>query len=202
MSSQPQLVAQDFSTAATEAARKLHTDAAGLGREIEGIFGGVFGRVWQYAPTIVRERPFAALFVTSAFFGIAVGAFALSMAAARPAFAGVEAPVSMVAEQSSMVEMHIAPTGLVLLRNAQVQSVSSSQLLVRTLWGGADFTWLVTTNGQDYGARHFGTRVLNHDGKTISLANVHVGDTITINGTLQSDTSQLTVEASTIRTVD
>lgn len=98
--------------------------------------------------------------------------------------------------------MHIANNGLVLLRSARVVSVDGTTIVVSTAWGSADFAWTVHTNASSYGTHDFGTRFLTYDGKKSSLADMQIGNLVTITGTLDTKAVEPTLDADTVRILE
>ena len=88
-------------------------------------------------------------------------------------------------------EVHIANTGLTLLRGAQVLSVSGTTVHVGMTWGASEFTWAVQTN--------YGTKFFNEQGEKDSLANIHVGDIVTVTGKISQGGVKPFVSADIVR---
>ena len=88
-------------------------------------------------------------------------------------------------------EVHIANNGLTLLRGARVLSVSGSTVVVGMTWGASEFTWAVQTN--------YGTKFFNEQGEKDSLANIHVGDIVTVTGKISQGGVKPFVSADIVR---
>lgn len=100
----------------------------------------------------------------------------------------------------SLLEVHIANDGTILLRGAKVVSISGTTLTVKSIWDKSEFTWKVTTNASQYGKRHFGTDFFDSKGKPLALLDIAVGDTLLVSGTLDTTESHdFSIKASTIR---
>lgn len=104
--------------------------------------------------------------------------------------AGSAAPVS-AAENPPVSEIHIAGSGLTLLRNARVAAVSGSAMAVSMSWGSNDFTWNVNIP--------YGTKYIRESGEDGSAADIRVGDTVTITGNLKASSREPTIEARYVR---
>ena len=96
-------------------------------------------------------------------------------------------------------EVHIANNGMVYLQGARVQSVSGTTIVVSTSWNNVNLSWIINTNGSYYGARHFGTSVLDSKGNQLTVTDVSVGNIITVSGVLDVDSTLLTVKADVVR---
>jgi len=90
-----------------------------------------------------------------------------------------------------MLEMHIANNGLVLLRGARVLSLSGSSMRVGMSWGSGDFIWNVSTA--------YNTEFFNTAGSKETLADIGVGDIVTITGTLSAGGAGPGVAANIVR---
>lgn len=88
---------------------------------------------------------------------------------------GVAPNVSRIKE-TQMLEIHIANNGLTLLRGAQVIALSRDTIRVITKWDSADFTWEIQTR--------FYTKFLTSKGDEETLADIRVGDILTVTGIL------------------
>ena len=100
------------------------------------------------------------------------------------------------------MEVHIANDGLILLRSARVSAVSGTTITVNTAWGKTNLTWIVRTNASNYETRAFGTRFINRSGQALSLQAVHVGDLVTITGTLDATAEEPTLDADSVRNLE
>ncbi len=102
-----------------------------------------------------------------------------------------EAVKQLVKEAAATPSVHIGVNGEIVLTGATVTAVSGDTLNVKVLTGHLDVAWTITTNSS--------TTVVA--GKaTSSLADVKVGDTIVVRGTLSAWGSQPTVAAKQIVT--
>ena len=90
-----------------------------------------------------------------------------------------------------MLEMHIANNGLVLLEGARVISLSSSRIRVEMKWDSETFTWVIKTNSK--------TKFIAPNGAKATLANVRVGDTLTVTGMLIGGGTEPTIDADFVR---
>lgn len=101
------------------------------------------------------------------------------------------ATASTTVAHTQMIEMHIANDGLVLLRGAQVVSVSGNSVHVALLWGTSNFAWdlEITSN----------TKFLGSSGEKESLSQLAVGDTVTATGMLVESGAESVVDTQYIR---
>ncbi len=97
-------------------------------------------------------------------------------------------------KQDPVREIHIANTGLTLLRGARVLSVSGNTLVVGMIWGTSEFTWTVQTS--------YGTKFFNTDGEKASVANIHTGDILTVTGKISEGGARPYINADIVRTTD
>ncbi len=98
----------------------------------------------------------------------------------------------IAATQSNRVlEMHIANNGLIFLKGARIQSISSNLLTVDMTWDATQFHWNVLVTPS--------TVFMKQDGEIMSLENLREGDTIMINGSIAGGISSWTIDAQTIR---
>lgn len=88
-------------------------------------------------------------------------------------------------------EVHIANNGLVLLRGARVVSISGRLLQVAIAWNSTDFIWLVQTSAA--------TKFLTPDSAEQPLDSLHVGDVVSITGTLSPRGAWPTIDAKFVR---
>ncbi len=102
--------------------------------------------------------------------------------AAAEASSGAKAP---------MLEMHIANNGLVLLRGAHVLSISGTTIRVALAWGENNLTWNVNTE--------YNTQFLTTAGEKRVLADIRIGDIVTVTGMLVSGGTEPTVNAAFVR---
>jgi hypothetical protein len=140
------------------------------------------------------------LFVSvAAFFVVGAGAFAVSLLRVAPAAAS--SPAVAAARAPRPLELHIAENGLILLRSARITAINGSALTLSTVWGSTQFTWVAQTDAMHYETRNFGTKFLNREGKAAALSNFHIGDLVTVTGTLDPDATEPTLKADTVRLV-
>lgn len=84
--------------------------------------------------------------------------------------------VATVIKKKPLLEMHVSPNGLTLLRGVQVESITGNSLVVKAAWEASEFTWEVEINPF--------TKFLNAQGEKESVAELHPGDTVTLTGVL------------------
>ena len=101
------------------------------------------------------------------------------------------AAAPVVSEEAPMREVHIANSGLTLLRGATVISISRDSIRVALAWGSANFTWTVETG--------YNTKFLTSKGAKETIEDIRVGDVITVTGTLKSSGAEPVVEADFVR---
>lgn len=89
------------------------------------------------------------------------------------------------------VEVNIGSNGGVLVRGAQVTSVSSSTIDAKTSLGASVLNWIVKTDGS--------TEFVTHGGANTGFSGIAVGDTISFRGTLDQTVSGLTVNAKIVK---
>ncbi len=118
-----------------------------------------------------------------------------------PAVETVKAEGAKVSPSGSTVilEVHIANNGMVFLQGARVLSVSGPIFTVATSWNKIQLKWTVQTNESYYGPRHFGTDFLDTKGNILSIADIHEGSIVTVNGMLEASYAEPTVKADVIR---
>ena len=104
--------------------------------------------------------------------------------------AGVAASFSVPAQVTNS-EMHIANSGLVLLRDARVVAISGNTLEVKMMFGADSFMWSVQTNSS--------TKFPTADGGEGTFAAIHVGDVVTATGMLVRDGSAPVISAEYLR---
>jgi hypothetical protein len=92
-----------------------------------------------------------------------------------------------IAHKTTMHEMHIANTGLTLLRGATVISNANGVIRVAMEWGSADFIWVVSTDSK--------TRYFDAKGEAETLNDVEVDDVVTVTGMLIESGVQPTIRA-------
>ena len=88
-------------------------------------------------------------------------------------------------------EVHIANTGLTLLRGARVLSASGNTIVVGMTWGASEFTWVLQTN--------YATKFLNPEGEKASAADIHAGDIVTVTGKISQGGVKPFVSADIVR---
>lgn len=118
---------------------------------------------------------------------ISPGAEQLSLAAEIGA-----KPDAYLPPRASMLEIHVANNGLVLLRGARVSSVEGDIIRAHTAWDSAEFVWQVQTN-------KLSTTFLTSDGKKETLTDVRAGDVITVTGQLIRGLAEPMIEARFVR---
>ncbi len=90
----------------------------------------------------------------------------------------------------STLEVHIADNGDVVVRGAEVTSVSDSLITARADFGATELVWRVDLDNN--------TKFVGKNGGTIDKDNIAVGHLISFSGDLQSGTS-LTVDAEVVK---
>jgi len=103
----------------------------------------------------------------------------------------VVASASAETPKGPIGEIHIANSGLVLLRGAQVISVRGSVIHVGIALGSSRFTWTAVTDNY--------TKFLTHDGEAQTLGDVAAGDILTVTGTLSAGGAEPTIDAGFVR---
>ncbi|MDO8576133.1 MAG: hypothetical protein Q7R90_02360 [bacterium] len=88
-------------------------------------------------------------------------------------------------------EVHIANTGLTLLRGARVLSVSGNTFVVGMTWGASEFTWTVQTA--------YSTKFFNAEGEKVSAADIHAGDIVTVTGKISQGGVKPFINADVVR---
>ncbi len=91
----------------------------------------------------------------------------------------------------STLEVHISDNGNVLMRGAKVTKINGSTITAANTWGSATLSWTVNTNSNTSFIRRFGG--------TSSLSEISVGDIVSVQGTLVTTTSELTIQAKTVK---
>lgn len=92
----------------------------------------------------------------------------------------------------SMREVHIANNGLMLLRGAQIVSISENTIRVSMEWDSIYFVWEVHT-------KPFSTEFITAKGKKGALADLRTGDILTITGQLTKNGTESIIDAQFIR---
>ncbi|MDO8518467.1 MAG: hypothetical protein Q7S26_04235 [bacterium] len=100
-------------------------------------------------------------------------------------------PVSGTLSPSQVLEMHVANNGSIYIKGAVVTAVSGGAVVASVTWGSATFPWRIQSS--------YLTSVAQHDGKKIALADLAVGDRIIITGTINSNATEPTIDAQSIR---
>ncbi len=111
----------------------------------------------------------------------------LASTASVSAHGGPGTNVAYAATVAPLPEMHIANNGLVLLRGAQVVSVSGDMIKVRMAWNSVYFTWAVQT-GQS-------TQYFSSTGEKETSPAIQAGDVLTATGMLVQNGPQPTITA-------
>ncbi|KKW20010.1 MAG: hypothetical protein UY63_C0003G0023 [Parcubacteria group bacterium GW2011_GWA2_51_10] len=119
----------------------------------------------------------------------AVIALALGVAVANAASNNVGVNIS----GQTKTEMHIAPSGQVLVRGAKVTAVASSTITSTVSFGSVNLAFVVKTDGS--------THFVNRNERRASASDVSVGDTINFSGALDTSVSSLTVNARVVKNV-
>lgn len=89
-------------------------------------------------------------------------------------------------------EVHIAQSGLVLVRGALVTAVSKDTVYVSIGWGSAELQWVVDTDDS--------TSIFAANGEKGTLDSIYPGQYLSsITGQIVPDASQLTIRASFVR---
>ncbi len=92
----------------------------------------------------------------------------------------------------STLEVHITNNGNVLVRGAKVTAVSGNTVTATTMWGSANITWAVNTDGN--------TKLLRKYGGASVLSEIAVGDFVSFQGSLITGTATpMTVLAKTLK---
>lgn len=117
---------------------------------------------------------------------LAQGERAISPSSAAPSEGAASA-----AATSPLVEIHIAASGLTLVRGATVRSVSGDTIIAKTAWNSTDITWTVQTR---YGTQFFGS-----GGEKAALGDLQPGDVVTITGNLVGSISNPLIDARYVR---
>jgi hypothetical protein len=107
----------------------------------------------------------------------------LSAPATVPSAAAVVRPLTR--------EMHIANNGLMLLRGAEVLSLSGSSIKVDVSWSSGTLTWTLMTNNN--------TVFLTSTGQKATMEDIKVGDYLTVTGTMYNTGSEPTIAAKYVR---
>lgn len=118
------------------------------------------------------------------------GSYPFAAAASSSAKTGIE-PYAYSPQMAPMLEIHIANNGLTLLRGAKVVSLSSDTLSVITAWDSANFTWEIRTD--------YFTKIFTSKGAKETLADVQVGDIITVSGQLIKGGAEPIIDAQFVR---
>ena len=103
-------------------------------------------------------------------------------------------------KNKSILEVHIASTGMIFIQNAKVVSIDETNIMVSTSWNSLNLIWKIQTNELYYGKRHFGTSFLDSKGKILSINDIKIGNSITISGDLDTNSIEPIVKADVIRT--
>lgn len=101
------------------------------------------------------------------------------------------APAVPETKKAAIVEIHIANSGLVLLRGARVASIRSGTIRLNLILGASNFTWTAETSTY--------TKFLTSGGEKKTLADIKAGDIVTVTGKLKTDSAPNTVDADFVR---
>lgn len=91
----------------------------------------------------------------------------------------------------SKLEVHIGDDGRILVRGAKVTSVSGTTLNASVSWGSYSMNWIILTSPA--------TKFQSRPERNNSLAGIQAGDVISFKGTLDSNSSTPSVNASMIK---
>ncbi len=121
----------------------------------------------------------------------ALGYGATVSASPNTVYLSGNAAAASTTTETPIREVHIANNGLVLLRGAHVLSVSGSVIRVGMMWGSSEFKWIVQTD--------YSTKFLNTGGEKVSETDIHIGDIVTVTGTILRNGSEPVVDADVVR---
>lgn len=121
----------------------------------------------------------------------ALGGGSGPVTSANTVYLGPNATATSTPQKDPVREVHIANTGLTLLRGARVLSISGSTIHVGMTWGASEFTWAVQTN--------YGTKFFSMQGEKDSLVNIHVGDIVTVTGEISQGGVKPFINADIVR---
>lgn len=105
------------------------------------------------------------------------------------------AEVTATTSRSAMKEIHIANNGNILLRGAQVTQVSGDDISLGTEWDSIKLSWAAHTTPGKSMATKFWTK----SGKKGTIADIHVGDILTLSGRLITGQGSPTIDADFVR---
>lgn len=105
--------------------------------------------------------------------------------------AGKVIPEERPAGKPPIREVHIANTGLMLLRGATVLSNTGSEIRVGMEWGSADFAWTLKVDSN--------TKYLTAKGVPQTSKDVVVGDFVTVTGMLITSGAEPRIDAEYVR---
>lgn len=111
--------------------------------------------------------------------------------AANTVYLSSNAATTTKSVDTPIQEVHIANTGLILLRGARVLSVSGSTIEVGMTWDSSEFTWSVQTN--------FSTKFMNAKGEKESVTTIHIGDVVTVTGNVVRGGMRPIINANIVR---
>ncbi len=137
-------------------------------------------------------------FILLAFFGLGFAAFMASLMATTHVDTGTSVRAAAHIDARPL-ELHIADSGLILLRSARIVSIAGPTLMLETAWGRNKFMWTVHTDAYQYEARSAGTKFLTRDGTPITINDLQLGDLVTVTGTLAQSGSSFVVTADAVR---
>ncbi len=93
--------------------------------------------------------------------------------------------------KTSGTSVAIGNNGGVLVRGAEVTSISGSTVTARTQWGDTSISWTVDTDGD--------TNFIDLGGDATALADINSGETISFSGYIDSDSGAFSVDADVVR---
>lgn len=157
-------------------------------------------RLRRYIPRISRRAfiggliALATVFVTFLYLSEVFSARAASatpQSFGNKVYLGTPAAAASVGKKAPMHEMNIANNGLTLLRGGSVLSNDRGTMRVAITWGAGNFIWTVTTDS--------GTQFLTSTGEKRTIADIAVGDSVTVTGMLTSSGAEPVVNADYVR---
>jgi len=113
------------------------------------------------------------------------------LSASGQAAAEIAAAEASPAKKTPILEVHIANTGLMLLRGARVVSISGTVIRVGMTWDSADFVWMLETN--------YNTKFTTSKGEKGALKDIEVGDIVTVTGQLTGGDAEPTIDTEFVR---
>lgn len=100
-------------------------------------------------------------------------------------------PEEFLPVKTPIIEIHIANNGALLLRGAEVISISKTIIRVATTWDSTELIWEIQTNPF--------TKFLTSKNEKLDLTNIEIGNTLTITGKLIKSGLEPTINAQIIR---